>query len=119
MLSLTSLMPTFWPAKTWLRLIFLLPNANTAAVGDGDGAVVKRVLEIVEAAIRRREGAVELGWVLHVERLVRTLVVVAVEEVVELGLLLQEVLGRGLGGFFFQGQVHALMAAILLRDDRV
>ena len=25
-LSLTSLIPTFWPAKDWLRLIFRLPS---------------------------------------------------------------------------------------------
>ena len=41
--------------------------------------------------------------------------VVAVDKVVELCLLLEKVLGRGLGGLFLQGQVHALMAAILLR----
>ena len=45
----------------------------------------------------------------------RALVVVEVEEVVEPGLLLQEVLGGRLGGLFLQGQVHALMAAVLLR----
>ena len=44
----------------------------------------------------------------------RALVAVAVDEVVELGLLLQEVLRRGLGGLFLQGQVHALVAAVLL-----
>ena len=42
------------------------------------------------------------------------LLVVAVDEVVELGLLLQEVLRGGLGGFLLQGQVHALVAAVLL-----
>ena len=33
--------------------------------------------------------------------------------VVELGLLLEEVLGGGLGGLLLQGQVHALVPAIL------
>ena len=36
------------------------------------------------------------------------------DEVVEAGLLLQEVFGRGLGGFFFQGEMHAFVTAILL-----
>jgi hypothetical protein len=45
---------------------------------------------------------------------VRALVVVAVDEVIELRLLLQEVLRRGLGSFFLQRQVHPLMAAVLL-----
>ncbi len=44
----------------------------------------------------------------------RAFVVVAVDEVVELGLLLQEVQGRRFGGFLLQGQVHALVAAVLL-----
>ena len=43
------------------------------------------------------------------------LVVVAVDEVVELGLLLQEVAAGRLGGLELQGQMHALMAAVLLR----
>ena len=40
--------------------------------------------------------------------------VVVVDEVIEAVLLLQEVVGSGLGGFFLQGQVHALMSAVLL-----
>ena len=45
----------------------------------------------------------------------RPLVVVAVDEVVELGLLLQEVVAGGLGGLQSSGQMHALVAAVLLR----
>ena len=44
----------------------------------------------------------------------RTLVVEDLDELVEAGLL-QKVLTRGLGGFFFQGEMHPFMAAILLR----
>ena len=40
---------------------------------------------------------------------------VAVDEVVELGLLLQEVAAGRLGGLHLQGQMHALVAAVLLR----
>ena len=36
------------------------------------------------------------------------------QEGVELGLLLQEVGARRAGGFFLQGEMHALMPAILL-----
>ena len=39
----------------------------------------------------------------------RTLVVEDLKEVVEAGLLLQEIATRWLGGFFLQGKVHALM----------
>src|SRR5215469_9035500 len=45
----------------------------------------------------------------------RPLVVVAVDEVVELGLLLQEVAAGRFGGLQLQGQMHALVAAVLLR----
>jgi hypothetical protein len=36
------------------------------------------------------------------------------DKVVEPGLLLQEIAGGRLGGFFLQGQVHAFVVAILL-----
>ena len=36
-------------------------------------------------------------------------------EVIKAGLLLQEVGGGRFGGFFLQGEMHALMTAILLR----
>ena len=45
----------------------------------------------------------------------RALVVEDRNEFVDAGLLLQEVGGCWLGGFFFQGEMHALVTAILLR----
>ena len=84
-------------------------------MGHGDGSVVERVVELRQAAIGARRGRVELGRTLHVERLVRPLVVVAVDEVIEPGLLLQEVAAGRLGGFLLQRQMHALVAAVLLR----
>src|ERR1041384_6782540 len=48
----------------------------------------------------------------------RPLVVVAIDEVIELALLLQEVAGCRLGGLELQGQMHALMATVLLRMTR-
>ena|SRR5216684_7516869 len=44
-----------------------------------------------------------------------SLIVVAVDEVIELGLLLQEVAAGRLGGLQLQGQMHAFVAAVLLR----
>jgi hypothetical protein len=49
----------------------------------------------------------------------RTFVIEDFDEVVEPGLLLQEVASGRLGGFFLQGQMHALMAAILLGMARL
>ena len=52
---------------------------------------------------------IELRQVAHIERLVRPLVVEAFDEVIELGLLLQEVAGGRLVGFELQSQMHALV----------
>jgi hypothetical protein len=43
------------------------------------------------------------------------LVVEAVDEAIEAGLLLQQVFGRGLGGFLLEREVHALVSTVLLR----
>jgi len=43
------------------------------------------------------------------------LVVVLVDEVLEFGLLLQEIATGRFGGGLFEGQMHALMPAVLLR----
>lgn len=58
--------------------------------------------EVSGPARLRRARTRGLGGVFHVERLVGALVVVAVEELVEAGLLLEEVSSRGLGGSFFK-----------------
>jgi hypothetical protein len=57
---------------------------------------------------------IKLGRVFHVERLMGALVVVALEELVEARLLLEEVGCGGFGGFFLEREMHAFMAAILL-----
>ena len=41
-------------------------EADAAALGDGDRAIVQRVLELAEAAIGTGEGAVELGRVVEI-----------------------------------------------------
>ncbi len=48
-----------------------------------------------------------------------TLAVKNFHEVIEAGLLLKEVGSGRLGGFFFQGKMHAFMTAILLRMTRL
>ncbi len=45
----------------------------------------------------------------------RPFIVEAFDEVIELGLLLQEVAAGRLGGLELQGEMHALMASVLLR----
>jgi hypothetical protein len=43
------------------------------------------------------------------------LLVEGADELIEASLLLEEVLGGGLGGLLLERQMHALMAAVLLR----
>ncbi|MGB9069909.1 MAG: hypothetical protein WCC21_15170 [Candidatus Acidiferrales bacterium] len=62
---------------------------------------------------------VDLRGTLHVQRFVRAFVVEDLDEVIELGLLLQEIQTRWFSRFFFQGQMHALMTAVLLGMARL
>jgi hypothetical protein len=55
----------------------------------------------------------ELGRAFHGDRLVGALVCELLQEGIELGLLLQAVHGWGPGGFLLEGEMHALMAAVL------
>lgn len=45
----------------------------------------------------------------------RSMLVIAFDERVEAGLLLQHIGGRGVGGFSLERQMHPLVPAILLR----
>src|SRR5437879_6309009 len=60
-----------------------------------------------------------LRWILHVQSFVGTFVVEDLHELVEARLLLKKIAGRRLGGLFLQGQMHALMAAVLLGVARL
>jgi hypothetical protein len=67
---------------------FAPPDADSAALRDGDGAVVEGVFDLAQAGIGPRRRAVELSRVLHVQRLMRPIMVEALNEVIELRLLL-------------------------------
>jgi len=92
----------------------LVVQAKATATGDHDRAVVKWIMRFWDAAIRTGRSRVNLGRAFHVQSFMGSLLIELVEEGVELGLLLQAVGARGAGGFFFQGQMHAFMAAVLL-----
>src|SRR6516162_9328725 len=90
MSSCTSLMPTAWPAKTVLKLIFFL-QADAATAGDHDDPVVKRIVDVGQSLVDAFGRLIDFGRALHVQGFVRTLVVEDLYELVEPGLLLQEV----------------------------
>src|SRR5215472_12894887 len=114
MSSCTSLMPTACPAKTWLKLIFLLPRQMRPASSDHDGFVVERIVDVRQSRVGTRGRLVDLRRTFHVQSLVRPFVVKDLHKLVEASLLLKEVRSRGLSGFFLQGKMHAFLTAILL-----
>ena len=73
--------------------------ADTASVRDQVGSVIKRILEIAQSLVGPGRFYVVFRGHLHVQRLVRPFGAVVIDEVIEMGLLHQEVLGGGPGGF--------------------
>ena len=105
--------------KDLAEIDFLASQADAPATGDHDGFVVEGIVDVRQAGVGTRGRLVDLGRTFHVQRFVRAFVVEDLDELVEAGLLLQEIWSRRFGGFFFQGQMHALMTAILLRMARL
>jgi transposase InsO family protein len=76
---------------------------------------MQRIGKVGQAVIRPRRGGVDLSGRLHIEGFVRPFLVEFLYEIVEAGLLLETVRAGRPRGLFLQGQMHALMAAVLLR----
>jgi hypothetical protein len=72
------------------------------------------IVDVGQAGIGARGGLVDLSRTHHLQSFVRALAIENFHEVIEAGLLLQEVGGRRFRGFFLQGEMHAFMASILL-----
>ena len=66
----------FLASEDGAEVDFLPPEADPAALGDGDGPVVERVLEVRESAIGSCRGPVQLSGIPHAKSLVRPFVVV-------------------------------------------
>ena len=73
------------------------------------------VVWLRDALIGSERSGVDLSGALHGERLVRPLVVELFDEVVEPGLLLQQVGASRTGGLLLEGEVHALVPAVGVR----
>ncbi len=93
----------------------LVGAALMAAGGDQDVAVVPGILQFRQAIVRPWGGGIEFGRASHGECLVGAFGIELAHEGIELGLLLQAVHCWWPSGLLLQGQVHALMAAVLLR----
>lgn len=112
--SATSRMPVCWPAKTVLKFILrrpmqIRPHWVTRMVRSLKG--IPGPVGADTRGLRVYTPRPDTG---HPQCLVRAVVVVYPDELVELLLLLQEVVSGRLGGFSLQRQVH-LMAPVLLR----
>src|SRR6266568_381256 len=103
------------PREDGAEINFFAVETDTSAVGDVDGAVVKRIIKFRQAAIGAGGGSIDFRGALHVEGLVRPLVVELLEKIIEFALLLQTVHARGTSGFGFERKMHALMPTVLLR----
>jgi hypothetical protein len=76
---------------------------------------VEGVVRLGEALIRSGRRGVDFSGTLHAKGFVRPLAVVLLNECIELGLPLKEVGSGGECGFLLEREVHALVAAVLLR----
>src|SRR5438067_11962694 len=90
-------------------------QTDAPAVGDVDSAVVKWIIQFRQAAIESVGGSIHFRRALHVQGLVRPFVVELFKKIIEFALLLQAVQARRASGFRFKSEMHALVAAILLR----
>ena len=81
------------------EIYFLFENADPSAVGNQNCPIVERIGEFSDSAIWPRGRLIDFDRALHIESLMRALVVKLVNEDIELGLLLKEVGAGGPGSF--------------------
>lgn len=80
---------------------------------------MERIVDVWQSGIGTRRRAIDFRRAFHVQSLVRSFVVENFDEVIEPGLLLEQISRGGLGGLFFQSQMHALVTPVLLRVARL
>lgn len=109
----------FSPQSFALKHVVVFPGelSGGAHASYDHGAVVLRFGQACWIRTRRRRVAAVRGS--HAQRLVRTLLVVLAAELVEAALLGAPVGRHRRHGLLLQGQVHALVASVLLRMRRL
>jgi len=105
--------------KDLAEIDFFLAQTDATATGDHDGFVVEWIVDIRQSVVGTRGRLVDLCWTLHVQSFVRAFVVEDIDELVEAGLLLQEIGGCRFCGLFLQSEVHAFVTTVLLRMTRL
>ena len=113
MWSSTCLTPTFLPGKDLGDVDFAGLVAEPPTRGDDGGPIVSGIVQRLHAAVHPRGRLVAARRGRHIERLMGSLLVIAMHKRIEARLLLQKVGDGGAGRFLFQRQVHALVAPIL------
>src|SRR5262249_16108353 len=100
-------------SKDLAEIDFFVAQTDAATASDHDGFVVEGIVDVRQPGVGTGGRLVDFRRTLHIQSFVRALVVEDLNEFIEAGLLLQEVGGRRLGGFFLQGEMHALVTTIL------
>jgi len=100
--------------KDLAEIDFLVAQTDATATRDHDGFVVERIVDVRQADVGTWGRLVDLCRTLHIQRFMGRFVVEDLDQLVEAGLLLKKIGGGGFGRFFFQGEVHAFVTAVLL-----
>ncbi len=112
--SSTCFTPHLLSRKHLIDVDFAPLIAEAPAGRDDRRPVVRRILKLFQPFIGPRGRLIAAGQRLHLQRLMRPFVVVALHEGVEAGLLLEDVRGRGVRRLRLERQVQPFMPAVLL-----
>jgi len=77
-------------------------QTDAAATGDHNSFVVQGIIDVRQSLVEAGRGSKDLSGTLHAPSLVRAFLVEDLDEVLEAGLLLQEIPSSGFGGFLLQ-----------------
>ena len=94
---------------------FFLAQTDATTMGNHNRSVVEGIVDVRQSLVRTRRSLIDIRRTLHAQSFMRSFVVEDLNELVEARLLLEKISRRRLGGFFLQGEVHALVTTVLLR----